>query len=401
MMTAWHGLAAPMQRFGNESLQAEAEVRSGLVRRPPKAFRIKVAPRWVVKCLAPWSVGACLLVSFTASAGQQPDVLGLPRLASALDLGVITLRPPGALLPAAPRTPGYSGLREAPLSDVLGWIVPPSPGSLPAPGLRPFVFADQPELLPARLLQDRQVFDRDSVRMSGRFAPESRGGGTLNTPVSAAVPNASGGGTSPMTLSALTAATPQGTTPGVPRAVSLSSATPAPVEPQVIAMPQRAVSPAVVVATRNATGHTGYSDLIDPEDMNKEQRCLAEAVYFEARSEPPEGQAAVAQVVLNRVKSGLYPDSVCGVVYQNRHRYMACQFSFACEGKSLRVTEPGPWKQAVRVARAVTFGQTYLPKVGNATHYHANYVRPHWSRVFKKNDSIGRHVFYRPRPGQS
>jgi spore germination cell wall hydrolase CwlJ-like protein len=70
----------------------------------------------------------------------------------------------------------------------------------------------------------------------------------------------------------------------------------------------------------------------------KEQRCLAEAVYFEARSEPEAGQAAVAQVVLNRVRSGLYPTSVCGVVYQNRHRHLACQFTFACEGKALRTT---------------------------------------------------------------
>ena len=110
--------------------------------------------------------------------------------------------------------------------------------------------------------------------------------------------------------------------------------------------------------------------------MTKEERCLAEAVYFEARSEPEDGQAAVAQVVLNRVKSGLYPTSICGVVYQNRHRAFACQFSFACENKSLRITEPEPWKTAVRVAREVTYGQTYNTEVGGATHYHANYVRP-------------------------
>ena len=84
-----------------------------------------------------------------------------------------------------------------------------------------------------------------------------------------------------------------------------------------------------------------YADLIEPHAMDSEQRCLAEAVYFEARSEPEDGQAAVAQVVLNRVKSGLYPSNVCGVVYQNRHRYMGCQFSFACEGKSLRITDSG------------------------------------------------------------
>ena len=83
-------------------------------------------------------------------------------------------------------------------------------------------------------------------------------------------------------------------------------------------------------------------------------RCLAEAVYFEARSESAEGQAAVAQVVLNRVRSGLYPASVCGVVYQNRHRHLACQFTFACEGKSLRIADAESWETAKRVAREVT-----------------------------------------------
>lgn len=144
-----------------------------------------------------------------------------------------------------------------------------------------------------------------------------------------------------------------------------------------------------------------YTGLIAPEAMAKEQRCLAEAVYFEARSESLQGQAAVAQVVLNRVKSGLYPNSVCGVVYQNSNRYLACQFTFTCEGKSLRITEPGPWRDAVRIAREVYDGTTYLPEVGASTHYHANYVRPYWAKKLKKMDTIGQHVFYQLRPGQT
>ncbi len=138
-----------------------------------------------------------------------------------------------------------------------------------------------------------------------------------------------------------------------------------------------------------------------PDNLDKEQRCLAEAVYFEARSESEEGQAAVAQVVLNRVRSGLYPSSICGVVYQNRHRHLACQFTFACEGKSLRIAEPDSWDDAKRVASAVLEGKTYLADVGGATHYHANYVRPYWSRRLKKMDVIGRHIFYKLRPGQT
>ncbi len=130
-------------------------------------------------------------------------------------------------------------------------------------------------------------------------------------------------------------------------------------------------------------------------------RCLAEAVYFEARSEPEQGQAAVAQVVLNRVAHPNYPTSVCGVVYQNRHRHLACQFTFACEGKSLRIVEADAWRTAVRVATAVVAGDLYIDDVGASTHYHADYVRPRWARALKRMDTIGRHTFYKLRPGQS
>ena len=92
-------------------------------------------------------------------------------------------------------------------------------------------------------------------------------------------------------------------------------------------------------------------------------RCLAEAIYFESRSEPEDGQAAVAQVVLNRVRSGIYPTTICGVVYQDRNRPFACQFTFACEGKSLRIEEPGPWAVATRIAQEVVSGANYNPKV--------------------------------------
>lgn len=144
-----------------------------------------------------------------------------------------------------------------------------------------------------------------------------------------------------------------------------------------------------------------YTGLIAPQDMAREQRCLAEAVYFEARSESFDGQAAVAQVVLNRAKSGLYPSSICGVVYQNSNRYLSCQFTFTCEGKSLRITEPAPWRDAVRIAREVYEGTLYLAEVGASTHYHARYVRPGWAKRLKKMDTIGQHVFYQLRPGQT
>ena len=130
----------------------------------------------------------------------------------------------------------------------------------------------------------------------------------------------------------------------------------------------------------------------------KAEKCLANAVYFEARAEPVRGQVAVAQVVMNRVFSGYYPNNVCGVVYQRAHRRFACQFSFACGGASERVVdEPDAWKRAKEIARDTLDGKLWLPDVGKATHYHAYWVRPIWVREMHKLDRIGVHTFYRPR----
>ncbi len=129
----------------------------------------------------------------------------------------------------------------------------------------------------------------------------------------------------------------------------------------------------------------------------KAEKCLAEAVYFESRSEPYRGQVAVAQVVVNRSFSGFYPEDICGVVYQNAHRYLACQFTFACEGKKLIVTEPAHWKMATEIARDMLDGKVWLSDVGKATHYHAYWVSPSWIREMRTIQRIGVHTFYRPR----
>lgn len=129
----------------------------------------------------------------------------------------------------------------------------------------------------------------------------------------------------------------------------------------------------------------------------KAERCLADAVYFESRGEPLRGQIAVAQVVMNRVFSGYYPGDVCGVVYQNAHRHLSCQFTFACDGIKDKITEPDAWERAQRVATETLDGQHWLPDVGKATHYHAYWVRPWWVRTMNKLDKIGVHTFYRPR----
>lgn len=127
----------------------------------------------------------------------------------------------------------------------------------------------------------------------------------------------------------------------------------------------------------------------------REEKCLSEAVYFESRSEPEKGQIAVAQVVVNRALSGHYPTSVCGVVYQNSHRHLACQFTFTCEGKSLAVTEAKEWSQARRIAREMLQGRIWLKDVGDSTHYHAAYVSPYWAKSMIKRQKIGLHTFYK------
>ncbi len=256
------------------------------------------------------------------------------------------------------------------------------------------------------------------------FEPWADGETPTTAPASAdASPSQPGGGASQaggvrtMRPEALNERLMQGATPPVRRADALGSTTPAAADSTPIEVavrpeqpPGSAQEPAEephAQTTPNASliapapAHQSYATLIGRDDAGAEKRCLAEAIYFEARGESEEGQAAVAQVVLNRVASGLYPASICGVVYQDRQRRNACQFSFACDGRSLRVAEPEAWRTAVRIADEVSAGTTYVSDVGGATHYHANYVRPRWARSLEKMDVIGRHIFYKLRPGQT
>jgi len=137
--------------------------------------------------------------------------------------------------------------------------------------------------------------------------------------------------------------------------------------------------------------------LIDGKSRAKSEKCLAEAVYFEARGEAVRGQIAVAQVVMNRTFSGFYPSTVCGVVYQNKHRHYACQFTFACDNVADVVREPDMWDRARKIAKAMLDGQLWLPEVGKSTHYHAYWVHPSWVSEMKKMYKFGVHTFYRPR----
>jgi len=130
-----------------------------------------------------------------------------------------------------------------------------------------------------------------------------------------------------------------------------------------------------------------------------EQTCLATGIYFEARGENLRGQAAVAQVILNRVRNPTYPNTICGVVYQNQGWRNRCQFSFACDGKKDRVTSPQSYRMAQDVAMAVTAGKIFIPEVGSSTHYYAQYVSPGWARAMNKMTKIGLHIFYRTKKG--
>jgi spore germination cell wall hydrolase CwlJ-like protein len=129
----------------------------------------------------------------------------------------------------------------------------------------------------------------------------------------------------------------------------------------------------------------------------KAEKCLSNAIYFEARGEPVRGQIAVAQVVMNRVFSPFYPNDVCGVVYQNANRHLACQFTFACDGIPDVVTEPDAWIRAKRIAADMLDGKLWMPEVAKSTHYHAYWVHPSWVGEMKRILKLGVHTFYRPR----
>lgn len=127
---------------------------------------------------------------------------------------------------------------------------------------------------------------------------------------------------------------------------------------------------------------------------SRQTYCLAEAIYYEARGEPTLGQLAVANVILNRVASKQYPNTVCGVVRQNQHMPLKCQFTYACNGRPENPTRGAQWNKAKRVANQAMSGKRSFLAVKGATNYHADYVDPGWSKTMKVVKKIGRHIFY-------
>jgi spore germination cell wall hydrolase CwlJ-like protein len=151
-------------------------------------------------------------------------------------------------------------------------------------------------------------------------------------------------------------------------------------EIDVTALPER-ISPAVLNRMPRVEG-------------DHEWQCLAEAIYYESRGEPLEGQVAVAEVVLNRVDDRRYPNSVCGVTKQGAGNGRGCQFSYACDGRPERMADSGPRLQAQKLAGIMLAGHDRVVTDG-ATHFHARYVRPGWASRLTRTAQIGQHVFYR------
>ncbi len=137
-----------------------------------------------------------------------------------------------------------------------------------------------------------------------------------------------------------------------------------------------------------------WLDAQSPAKGDAQWRCLSEALYFEARGETVKGQFAVAEVILNRVDSPRYPNSVCGVVRQGTGRKYACQFTYTCDGRAEVIAERRVFERVAKIAD-IMVGGAERPLTGGATHYHTKSVSPGWSRSFPRTASIGDHYFYK------
>lgn len=156
-----------------------------------------------------------------------------------------------------------------------------------------------------------------------------------------------------------------------------------------------AALPARDVSTERQTPITdAMIETVTVGTRSRDWQCLTEALYFEARGEEHHGRVAVAEVILNRVDSPQYPDSVCGVVQQGQHRKNACQFSYNCDGKANRIGNRKVFNQLGRVAARMLAGAKRELTEG-ALFYHNTSVRPRWARKMVRTTRIGSHIFYR------
>ncbi len=173
-------------------------------------------------------------------------------------------------------------------------------------------------------------------------------------------------------------------------AARLERADPAPKAPTVASLMLR---PSLGVGRFDVSSRFDLT-VIDPLDSTRDLECLTQAVYYEARGESPAGQAAVAQVVLNRVKHPAFPKTVCAVVFQGASVGHGCQFSFACDGSMHDRREPAAWRRAETVAARALSGAV-MAEVGKSTHFHTLGLAPEWEQDMIRVAQVGMHVFYR------
>ena len=174
-------------------------------------------------------------------------------------------------------------------------------------------------------------------------------------------------------------------------------------EEAAIAMPDRARGFGALSRTENTAAvgfpagiryDAAFLDALPKATGGEGWRCLAEALYFEARGEEVKGMFAVAEVILNRVDSPRYPDTVCDVIYQGTGRLFECQFTYSCDGLPETIHEKTAYDTVAKVARIMLDGAPRGLTAG-ATHYHTKSVRPRWSRVYPMTTTIGYHIVYR------
>lgn len=374
-------------------------------------FSVRSRLAWFLAALAPWTLGMILMMTFAAEAGQEP-------------LGI-------SILPATSPTSAAPLIGEAGSKRALGLVrvsryAPQNAGPvIELASLERILPIDRPPIVGGsagaaaapRLIFKAWVGTKTAAEIVWPMADDKARSDVLLKlrPAATGVQSDKAAGFNPSASEANDGTEPQittramhnGATPKVPGSVALGSTTPVELDtrPMPVSVADLTVKPRNVTvlpkAGASARNRPDFAALIQPRDAKAQEHCLAEAIYFEARSESDQGEAAVAQVVLNRVRSGLFPRSVCGVVFQNSRHRNACQFSFACNGHHLVVRETAAWQRAVAIAHAVTNGRTYVAKVGDATHYHANYVHPRWAHYMRRMDVIGHHIFYAARNGQS
>ena len=154
---------------------------------------------------------------------------------------------------------------------------------------------------------------------------------------------------------------------------------------------------------KNFSGFTEYDskkfsfsvlDTLPMPKVTSELRCLAEAIYFEARGEPLNGQYAVGEVIINRSLSHLFPNSICRVISEGSGKRNACQFSYNCDGKLEIITEKDIYNRILKLSRLLLEPSARVLTDG-ATFFHAKAVNPSWAKKFKKTKEIGQHIFYK------